>query len=127
MLHPDGTVDTVAGTGPSEYDPNLPGGYSGDGGPATEAQLNTPVDVAADADGTLFVADTMNNCIRIVRPDGIIDRFAGQCGPKGKGYAGDYGDPLDAQLNRPYGVALDADGNLYIADTHNHRVRVIYR
>lgn len=120
VLNPDGTVDTVAGSGSGP-------GYSGDGGPALAAQLNRPVDVAVDTDGTLFIADTQNNCIRTVATDGIIDRFAGRCGPKEKGDEGDYGRPLDARLNRPYGVALDGDGNLYIADTHNHRVRIVYR
>ncbi len=127
VLQSDGTVHTVAGSGSDEYVPNAPGGYAGDGGPATEARFNLPVDVAVDTDGTLFVADTQNNCVRMVTPDGIIHRFAGRCGVKEKGYDGDYGDPLEARLNRPYGVALDAAGNLYIADTHNHRVRVVYR
>lgn len=123
--YPDGTIDTVAGSGPAEFDPVYQGGYEGDGGPATEAKLRFPVDIAVADDGTIYIADTQNSCVRRVTTDGVIDTYAGQCGKKG--FEGDGGAPDAALLNRPYGVALDDAGNLYIADTHNHRIRVVYK
>lgn len=123
-LGEDGSVRTVAGTGPEEFDRSYEGGYDGDGGPATEALLRRPTDVAVAADGTLYIADTFNGCVRKVDPDGIISTVAGRCGELG--YSGDGGPATEAKLDRPYGVALDADGNLYIADTHNHVIRVVY-
>ena len=97
------------------------GGYSGDGGPATEAMLNTPSDVAVAGDGTIYIADTDNSCIRVVKPDGIIETFAGICGVQG--YSGDYGPAQEALLNRPFGVSLDRDGRVYISDTYNSVIR----
>lgn len=123
-LGTDGIIRTVAGSGPNTYDATFKGGYAGDGGPATKALLAKPVDVEVAADGTLFIADTQNSCVRRVKPDGIIDTVAGQCGKKG--YGGDTGPATDAQLNRPYGLTLSPAGDLYIADTHNHRIRVVY-
>jgi sugar lactone lactonase YvrE len=120
----DGIVKTVAGSGPATFDLNYKGGHKGDGGPATKAQLMGPTDVAVGRRGSLYIADTKNDCVRKVDAKGIITTLAGQCGQRG--YAGDGGLATEALLNRPYGVALDADGNLYIADTHNHRIRVIY-
>jgi sugar lactone lactonase YvrE len=120
----DGKVRTVAGSGPDEYDPDFAGGYDGDGGPATEALLKRPTDVAVAPDGTFYIADTFNSCIRRVDTDGIIDTVAGQCGTNG--YRGDEGPANEGLLNRPYGIALDKDGNLFIADTHNHRIRVVH-
>jgi hypothetical protein len=123
-LGEDGVVTTVAGSGPDEFDRRFAGGYEGDGGPATEALLRSPSDVAVAASGQLYIADTLNSCVRKVDGDGEISTVAGACGERG--FAGD-GDPADESLlNRPYGVALDDDGNLYIADTHNHRIRVVY-
>ncbi len=86
--------------------------------------LRRPTDVAVAADGTLYIADTFNGCVRKVDQDGIISTVAGRCGELG--YSGDGGPATEAKLDRPYGVALDADGNLYIADTHNHVIRVVY-
>jgi hypothetical protein len=122
-LYADGTVETVAGSGPDEFDRNFEGGYEGDGGPATEALLKRPIDVAVAPSGNLYIADTFNHCIRRVDDEGIIDTVAGTCGERG--YAGDGGEASHALLDRPYGITL-FDGNLYIADTHNHRVRVVY-
>lgn len=124
-----GMVTTVAGSGKTPPDSeNGVGctegcGYGGDGGPATEAMLNTPTDVAVAADGTIYIADTDNSCIRRVSPDGIIDTYAGRCGEQG--YDGDHGPPTEALLARPFGVALDNDGVLYIADTYNSVVRQV--
>jgi hypothetical protein len=125
-VDPDGIIQTVAGSGPATFDPSFRGGYSGDGGPATQATLSRPTDIAVDQDGNFYIADTDNSCVR--RVDGEtreITTAAGVCGERG--FDGDGGPAGEALLDRPYGVALDADGNLYIADTHNHRIRVVYQ
>jgi len=109
-------ITTIAGSGQI--------GATGDGGPATEATLSGLADVAVGPDG-IYIADTGNGCVRVVREDGIIATAAGTCGSPG--FAGDDGPATSAKLDRPGGIALDTAGNLYIADTHNHRVRVVYR
>lgn len=100
----------------------VPCGYSGDGGDALAAELDTPLDVDAMADGTILIAEYGNSCIRAVK-DGKISTFAGQCGKTG--FGGDGGDKLQALLNRPYGISVAADGSVFVMDTHNHRVRLI--
>jgi hypothetical protein len=117
QIDTSGVITTVAGTGQP--------GFAGDGGPAVAAQLNALTDVAVAGDGSLYIADPISSCIRVVRPDGTITTAAGICGESG--FAGDGGPAASATLDRPYGVALDATGNLYIADTHNQRIRVVYR
>jgi RHS repeat-associated protein len=107
-------IRTAAGTGV--------GGFSGDGGPATEAQLRTPAGVAADASGNLYIADAYNYRVRKVDANGIITTVAGN---GTRGYAGDGGPAIEAQLQGPFGVAMDSAGNLYLADTGNHRVRKV--
>ena len=109
-----GTITTAAGTGPH--------GFSGDGGPATSAQLFEPHGVALDGAGNLYIADTGNNRIRKVDASGTITTAAGT-GPHG--FSGDDGPATSAQLNLPAGVALDGVGNLYIADTDNNRIRKV--
>lgn len=159
----DGRVTTIIGTGVA--------GYSGDGGPAVEAQIASPTNesgapagkIARAPDGTLYLADTANGVVRVVAPDGIIgtvptpalkipsdvavdaagrlyiaDTFnscvrrvadgevttvAGRCGERG--YTGDGGPADRALLDRPYGIEVDAQLRLWIADTHNHVVRVV--
>jgi sugar lactone lactonase YvrE len=124
-LSEDGIVTTVAGTGPDTFDKKYAGGYSGDGGPATEAELQGPTDVAVAPSGNFYIADTHNSCVRKVDGgNGKISTVAGRCGKRG--FEGDGGPAEEALLNRPYGVTLDEEGNLYIADTHNHRIRVVY-
>jgi|DewCreStandDraft_4_1066084.scaffolds.fasta_scaffold06561_5 sugar lactone lactonase YvrE len=108
----DGKITTIAGTGAA--------GYSGDEGPAARAQLDTPSGVAVDASGNVYIADTYNNRIRKVTPDGVIVTVAGT----GRfGYAGDGGPATAARLALPMGVVVDQEGNLYIADYLNRRVR----
>ncbi|MGD0869192.1 MAG: IPT/TIG domain-containing protein [Bryobacteraceae bacterium] len=109
-----GTISTVAGNG--KYS------YSGDGGQATSAQLNTPQAVAADSSGNLYIADTVNNVVRKVTAAGVISTIAGN-GTAGSG--GDGGAATSAQLHSPQGIAVDANGGIYIADTQNARVRKI--
>jgi RHS repeat-associated protein len=109
---PDGIITTVAG--------NLNSGYSGDGGPATEARLDRPHGVAIGSDGSLYIADPDSHCVRRVGPDGIITTVAGN-GIQGS--SGDGGQAIEAQLASPWGVAIGSDGNLYIADPASNRVR----
>jgi hypothetical protein len=114
-IDPSGTITTVAGTGRF--------GFSGDGGPATEAKL-TASDVALDDKGNLYISDTEHHRIRMVNKDGIIHTVAGT----GKeGYSGDGGPAPKAALNLPIGIALDSEGNLFIACHHNSRVRKVDR
>ena len=108
----EGTITTVAGTGES--------GYSGDGNPGSKAKLNLPTGLAIGFGDTLFIADTGNNVVRQLGPDGIIRTVAGT---GEAGYRGDPGRALDAVLHAPGGLAFDSEGNLYIADTLNQRVR----
>ena len=108
------TVTIIAGT----KEP----GYSGDGGPAVEAQLSFPADVAVDKAGNLYIADTGNHRIRRVDASGIITTIAGTGEP---GFSGDGGPAADAQLASPYALALDGSGNLYVADLGNYRIRVL--
>ncbi len=108
-----GEVSSVVGTGKP--------GYQGDGGQARDAQLNQPFDVAFDGNGNLFLSDTFNNVVRRVdRATGVITTVAGV---GSKGFSGDGGAATRAQLNEPYGIALDRAGNLYLADRLNRRVR----
>jgi len=97
-------------------------GYSGDGGPATAAQLNQPTALAVDNAGNLYIADTVNNVVRKVSPAGIITTFAGT---GQAGYNGDNGQAAAATLNAPGGLAVDSSGNVYIADTGNNVVRKV--
>jgi len=109
-----GTITTVAGNGTN--------GYSGDGGAATNANLNVPSDVAMDASGDLFIVDSGNNVIRKVAANGIITTLAGN---GNAGYSGDESAAARATLSGPYGAAVDPFGNLYIADYNNSAVRKV--
>jgi hypothetical protein len=97
-------------------------GFSGDGGAATLAQLSDPWGVALDAAGNLYIADRINHRIRKVDASGTISTVAGN---GTAGFSGDGGDATLAQLSDPRGVALDAAGNLYIADLSNNRIRKV--
>jgi uncharacterized protein (TIGR03437 family) len=113
-VSPNGMITTIAGNGD--------GGFTGDGGPATRASLSAPLGIAVDGDGNIFIADVHNNRIRKVSPAGIITTVAGNGVP---GYSGDGGFATSAQLNQPQAVAVDREGNLYVADTDNHAIRML--
>jgi sugar lactone lactonase YvrE len=110
----NGIITTVAGNGNS--------GFSGDGGPATNAELDYPLGLAVDSTGNLFIADYYNDRIRKVDTNGIISTVAGK---SAYGYSGDGGMATSASLDEPYGVAVDASGNLFIADYANNRIREV--
>jgi uncharacterized protein (TIGR03437 family) len=127
-IETDGSIHVIAGnnvqglSSTSQLSFNQSGGgYSGDLGPATSAALNRPAGVAYDANGNLYIADTLNHRIRIVNPQGVISTFAGN----GKaGYQGE-GNPLSVSLNFPLDVAVDKTGNVYVNDSQNFRIRKI--
>ena len=107
-----GSISTFAGNGTLSY--------SGDGGAAVQAQLNTPQGVAVDINFNVYIADTLNNVVRRVSPNGTISNYAGN---GGAGSSGDGSAATSAQLHGPEGLAVDAAGNLFIADTLNAKVR----
>lgn len=108
LMAQPGVITTIAGMG----------GFSGDGGLATQASLFIPKDVAVDANGNVYIADQGNDRIRRVDRNGIITTIAG-----GGDVLGDGGPAIQASLDRPSGVAVDAQGVIYIADTGHHRIR----
>ena len=108
-----GVITTFAGTGTA--------GFGGDGGAAASAQLNNPQGLAVDPAGNLYIADTQNARVRKVS-GGTISTVAGS---GSSGFGGDGGAATSAQLNAPFGVALDAAGNLYIAEFSNNRIRKV--
>ena len=108
-----GIITTVAGIGQN--------GFSGDGGPATSAGIRLPYGVAADAAGNLYISDTFNQRIR--RVDGATGIITTVAGNGIAGFGGDGGPATSASLSNPTKLAVDASGNLYIADTANRRVR----
>jgi len=111
-----GIITTVAGNG--TY------GYSGDGGPATSAQLFYPEQIAVDGSGNLYIADFINSAIRkVTAATGIITTVVNNNGYGG--YGGDGGPAISALLNGTFGVAVDSSGNLYIADESNNRIRKV--
>jgi uncharacterized protein (TIGR03437 family) len=113
-ITPNGTISTVAGTGAQ--------GFSGDGGKAVDAQINTPTGITGDSAGNLYIGDVGNQRIRKVSASGIITTIAGN---GSKGYGGDGGQAVDAMLYNASRMSLDPSGNLYIADQSNHRIRKV--
>ncbi len=109
-----GNITTVAGNGLA--------GYSGDGGLGIKAQLNAPLGIATDKAGNLYIADSANNVIRMLAPNGIITTIAGN---GNGGYSGDNAAATAAKLFRPFDVATDSAGNVYIADYNNQRIREV--
>ena len=108
------TISTVAGN-------NTPG-YSGDGGPATSAELNLPVAVAFDSQGNMYISDFDNYVIRKVTPAGVISTVVGN---GTAGYSGDGGPATSAEISQPYGMAFDHLGNLFFADFNENVVREV--
>ena len=107
-------IITYAGTGVA--------GFSGDGGQATSAQLQGPYGTCFDASGNFYIADALNHRIRKITPSGVITTFAGTGTP---GYSGDGGPATSAEFHRPSDVAIDAAGNIYVADENNFTIRKI--
>jgi|GEM_PF-1175564 len=110
----DGTFTTIAGTGEPAY--------SGDGDAATAAGLNNPTAIALEGTGTIYIADSNNHRIRKIDTQGIITTIAGNGRPE---FSGEGAPAFSAGLHNPNGVHVDALGNIFIADTHNHRIRKI--
>ena len=109
-----GNISTFAGIGEA--------GFSGDDGPAVKARLSLPSGVAIDKKGNLYISDRSNDRIRVVDKKGVIRTYAGS---GVAGFQGDAGPALKAQLDKPFGIALDEAENLYIADRNNNRVRKV--
>lgn len=113
-VSPDGTISTFAGTGVQ--------GFAGDGGAASKAELDSPSGVAFAPDGSLYIADTGNRRIRVIRADGTIATFAGS---GAAGSSGDAGPAVGAKFRRPVAVAVSAAGVVFVADADDFRVRMI--
>ncbi|MCW3122383.1 MAG: hypothetical protein JWQ38_1875 [Flavipsychrobacter sp.] len=115
MINTAGIISTIAGTAIA--------GFSGDGGPATAAQLNHPYGIATDSMDNIYIAELGNSCIRKVNRFGIISTVAGM--PISMGFSGDGGPATAALLNQPVNVYVDCGGNMYIADWWSNRVRMV--
>lgn len=113
-ISPAGTVTTLAGTGAQ--------GYSGDNGPASSAQLYNPMSIALDSSGNVYFSDLNNHRIRKIDTSGNITTVAGN---GVGGFAGDGGAATSARIFVPYGLVVDSQGNLFIADTGNDRIRKV--
>jgi uncharacterized protein (TIGR03437 family) len=109
-----GTITTIAGDGTA--------GYAGDNAAATKAELNDPTGMALDSAGNLYIADALNNVIRMVSTSGIISTFAGN---NTAGFDGDGGLAVDAEISNPTAVAADSFGNLFICDAGNNLIRKV--
>jgi trimeric autotransporter adhesin len=114
-INASGKISTIAGTGTA--------GYSGDHGPATKANLNGPIGLTYDSAGNLYISDRANNVIRKVDTTGTITTYAGQ--QSKPGFCGNKGPATSACLHLPAGLTTDANGNLYISDGLNFRVRQV--
>jgi trimeric autotransporter adhesin len=114
-VNTSGIIKTVAGNGTA--------GYSGNGGAATSAEINDPTGLYVDGSGNLFIADSKNAVIRKVNTSGVISTFAGT-GTAGS--TGNGGLATSAELNKPFGIAEDTSGNVYIADYNAYCIREVY-
>lgn len=124
-VSPGGTITTVAGNGQGSRVIGTTFGTVGDGGPATAASFSIPIRCAADRAGNLYVTDQGAHCVRRIDGGGTISTFAGRCvaAAATNGFSGDGGLATAAVLNNPTALTSDAQGNLYISDQFNHRVR----
>ena len=113
-VNTSGTITLYAG--------NVMQGFSGDGGPALQAEMNKPFRIAFDKQWNMYVADAFNNVIREINISGTITTVAGNTA---QGFYGDGLQATNAELSSPYGVCVDDTGNIYIADTQNNRVRKV--
>lgn len=119
QVRPEGTIQTIAGFGPAQD--TYGGGYAGDGGPAAKARLFSATDLKFDAAGNLFICDSGNHRIRVIR-NGIISTVAGS----GRlGSSGDGKEATKAELNTPQKIAVAKDGSIFIADRANHCIRKV--
>lgn len=109
-----GIITTIAGNGTA--------GFSGDGGMATAASLNLPSDVVVDTENNIYISDRSNDRVRVINSKGIISTYAGNGTPD---FRGDSGPAVSASLDKPFGLALDKNNNLYIADRNNNRIRKV--
>jgi trimeric autotransporter adhesin len=117
-VNTSGIISTVAGNGYNEYS----GGFSGDGGPATDAELSQPADIHIDSSGNILITDSYNQRIRKIDASGTISTIAGN----GKfGYSGNGGAATDAELNFAEGICIDSHGNIFFSDQSNQVVRAI--
>ncbi len=110
-----GNVSTIAGTGNQEY--------SGDGGQALDAEISLPTGIAIDNAGNIYFSEVGNSVVRKIATDGVITTVAGMIGQFG--FSGDGGIATSAKLNFPTGIGVDTNGNLYICDKENHRIRKV--
>jgi uncharacterized protein (TIGR03437 family) len=116
-LDSTGSITLIAG--------NSRAGFSGDGGPAVNASLNSPGGMAFDSAGNLYIADTLNNRVRIVDPTGIINTFAGNGNTGVPGFWGDGGAATDALIHAPVAIAVDSSGNVYIVCSADNTIRKV--
>jgi sugar lactone lactonase YvrE len=114
QVNTNGIITTFAGNGIA--------GYSGDGGVATNAEIDYPCGLVCDAKGNLYITNSNHSVIRMISTSGIITTIAGT---GVQGYSGDGGQATAAELFEPYDVAVDTIGNIYIADYYNYRIRVV--
>ena len=113
LLAAEHEIITLAGTGEP--------GFSGDGGPAEQAQINNPFGVVVGPDEAIYFCDTGNHCVRKIDSDGVITTVAGTGAEKG--YSGDGGPATEAKCFEPYEVRFDTAGNLYFVEMQNHLIR----
>jgi uncharacterized protein (TIGR03437 family) len=121
MINPSGIISTFAGTG-ANAGPHSIGSYSGDGGPATAADLNNPTAITVDPTGNIYFSDQYNQRIRKVDQNGIITTVAGN---GDAGFSGDGGPATSAELNYPGGLVVDQNSDLYFCDPNNNRLRKV--
>ena len=99
-------------------------GYTGDGGPAIQATFHGPKGLAVDLQGRLYIVDSENDCVRLLDPrTGLVETIAGR--GRARRFSGDGGPARQAELSQPHGICVDHEGNVYVGDTGNHRVRKI--